>query len=82
MAKSKISFEDTMDELEKIVDLLESGDAPLEEAMDLFQKGVELSKICSKKLDEIEKRVTLLIENENGKIIEKEFELGGSNGFQ
>lgn len=76
MSKAKRNFEDTMDELEKIVDLLESGDAPLEEAMDLFQKGVELSRLCSKKLDEIEKRVTLLIENENGEIIEKEFDVG------
>jgi len=69
----KKSFEEAISELENIVNQLENGDLTLEESIDYFQKGVELSKYCTKKLDEIEKKISLLIEDEEGNIQERLF---------
>jgi exodeoxyribonuclease VII small subunit len=77
MAKSEKTFEQAINELENIVDKLEKGELPLEEAMDVFQKGIELSKFCSKKLDEVERKISILVEDEKGKMIEEQFELEG-----
>lgn len=68
------SFEQAIAELEEMVEKLEKGDLSLEESLEFFQKGVELSKYCSKKLDEAEKKISVLIEDENGKITEKPLE--------
>jgi exodeoxyribonuclease VII small subunit len=73
--KDKISFEDAMAELEKIVEFLEKGDLSLDESIELFQRGVELSKLCSNRLDEVEKKISVLIENEAGEITEEEITL-------
>ncbi|AEV68659.1 exodeoxyribonuclease VII small subunit [Acetivibrio clariflavus] len=73
MAREKKSFEKSLNELEEIVEKLEQGDMPLDESIKIFQKGVALSKELSKMLDEIEKKITILVENENGDIIEEDF---------
>jgi len=67
----KKSFEEAINELEQIVKQIENGDLSLEESLDFFQKGVELSKYCTKRLDEIEKKISMLIENKEGIIEEK-----------
>jgi exodeoxyribonuclease VII, small subunit len=67
-----LKFEQAISELEKVVEKLEKGELNLEESIDYFQKGVELSKYCSKQLDEAERKITLLIEKENGEISEVE----------
>jgi len=67
-----ITYEQAVLELESIVNMLESGDLPLEESIKAFEKGISLVRICNKKLDDIEKRITLLIEGKDG-IIEKDF---------
>jgi len=67
-----ITYEQAALELESIVSMLESGDLPLEESIKVFEKGIKLVRICNKKLDDIEKRITLLIEGKDG-IIEKDF---------
>jgi exodeoxyribonuclease VII small subunit len=59
-------FEDAMRELEDIVKQLESGDLPLEESLKIFEKGVALSRFCFNKLEEAEKRVSILIKDEGG----------------
>ena len=59
-------FEDAMRNLEDIVKRLESGDLPLEESLKIFEKGVALSRFCFNKLEEAEKRVSLLIKDESG----------------
>jgi len=64
MAKKK--FEDALAELEKIVQRLEDPDVPLDEAVGLFEDGIKLSRFCSQKLDEVEKRVDMLLHNEQG----------------
>ena len=68
-----ISFEDAMKELETVVESLENGNLTLEEALDMFEKGINLTAICNKKLDVAEKRITVLLENKDGSFQEKDF---------
>ncbi|GLX69084.1 exodeoxyribonuclease 7 small subunit [Paenibacillus glycanilyticus] len=65
-ANSELSFEEAMEQLEKIVERLESGDVPLETAIDLFQEGMKLSQLCGGKLEQVERKIELLIETEQG----------------
>ncbi len=61
-----ISFEEAIERLESIVSKLESGDVPLEAAIDLFQEGMQLSQLCGAKLEQVERKIEMLIETENG----------------
>ena len=70
---AKKTFEQSLKELEKIVQQLESGDLPLEEAIKKFEEGMQLSKFCSEKLDETERRITMLVKNSQGNLSEKPF---------
>ncbi len=58
------TFESALDQLEKVVRELESGDLPLERSLDLFSRGVELSEACRKQLEDAETRVEALIRRE------------------
>jgi exodeoxyribonuclease VII small subunit len=60
-------FETALAELEKIVEKMESGDQPLEEALQSFQRGIELTRACQKGLKEAEQRVEKLVQ-EGGEI--------------
>ncbi|MFJ8066689.1 exodeoxyribonuclease VII small subunit [Psychrobacillus sp. NPDC096426] len=57
MTKKEIPFDEAMLQLENIVRQLEQGDVPLENAIELYQKGMELSKLCSEKLQSAEKQL-------------------------
>jgi exodeoxyribonuclease VII small subunit len=70
---AKKTFEQSLKELEKIVQELESGDLPLEEAVKKFEEGIQLSKFCSQKLDETERRITILLKNSQGNLAEQPF---------
>jgi len=70
---AKLTFEKAMKKLEQIVQELESGDQPLEKAMKNFEEGVQLSKFCSEKLDETEKKITVLLQDQEGNVFEKTF---------
>jgi exodeoxyribonuclease VII small subunit len=63
---AKKTFETAMKQLEQIVQDLETGDMPLEKAIKKFEEGIQISKYCSKKLDESEKRITLLMRDSDG----------------
>jgi len=67
-------FEEALKELEEIVNRLERGDLPLEEALGLFEEGVKLSRYCHKKLDEAQRRVEILLKDEEGKMVPQPFE--------
>lgn len=67
------SFEEAVAELELIVDKLEKGELSLDESMEYFRRGVELAKYCNKILDEAERKITVLIEDEKGEIKETPF---------
>ena len=60
------SFEVALKELEGIVKQLETGEAKLEEALELFERGVKLTKFCSQKLDEAEKKIEMLVRDSHG----------------
>ncbi len=58
------SFENCLEELERVVKELETGDLPLERSLDLFEKGMTLSESCRKQLEDAETRVEMLIRKE------------------
>lgn len=60
------NFEASLEELERVVKELEGGDLPLERALALFEKGMELSEACRKQLQEAETRVEILLKKKNG----------------
>jgi len=59
-------FESAIAELESIVKTLEDGDLPLEKSLELYERGVQLSRFCHARLDEAERRVEIL--NEKGEL--------------
>ena len=62
----EMNFDTALKELEEIVSKLEQGDVPLEEALDQFQEGIKLSRLCKKTLQEAEETMTKIVD-ENGK---------------
>lgn len=60
MAKKKLTFEEAMERLEAIVEQLEGEEAPLEEAVALYQEGLRLSALCKEKLAAAEGEIVLL----------------------
>ena len=73
MAEKKVTFEQAMARLEEIVKQLEQGDAPLEDALALFEEGTRLMKKCTTQLDKAEQKVSLLIAGEDGQPQERPF---------
>lgn len=60
-------FEESLERLEKIVDELEKGNVPLEQALKLFEEGMRLSSSCRKELEDAEGKVEILLK-QNGKL--------------
>lgn len=65
-----MTFEAAMARLEEIVRMLESGNAPLDTSLSLFEEGVALVKLCNSKLDAAEQKVKILIDAGDGTLIE------------
>jgi exodeoxyribonuclease VII small subunit len=61
-------FEIALEELEGVVEQLETGELPLEESLAAFEKGVGLVKYCSQKLAEVERKVELLVKDKEGRL--------------
>ncbi len=74
----KLSFEKAMEQLEQIVQDLESEELPLEKAIKKFEEGIKLSKFCNKKLEESEKKVTMLMDSKDG--LPDEVDAGSEDG--
>jgi exodeoxyribonuclease VII small subunit len=66
MAEKKQTFENSLQELEKIVRKLEDGDLSLEESLKHFEDGVKLSRECQERLNQAERRIEVLLKDENG----------------
>lgn len=77
--KKPESFEASLDQLEKIVKELESGDLPLERSLELFEKGMELSESCRQQLSAAETRVEMLLKKQ-GRVEAVPFELENNEG--
>ena len=75
MENKNLSFEEAMENLEKIVTELEAGELPLDKSVENFKKGMELSNYCSKLLDDAEKTISILVEQRDGTMKEENFEL-------
>ncbi|MFQ5656158.1 MAG: exodeoxyribonuclease VII small subunit [Candidatus Methylomirabilales bacterium] len=71
--EKEIKFEEAMGRLEAVVSRLESGELPLEESLRLFEEGVHLTKVCIHRLDEAERRISILLKNEQGEMVEAPF---------
>lgn len=61
---NELTFEQAMEQMEKIVGRLEEGEVPLEEAIDLFQKGMALSKVCHQKLEKVEEKMDQILQDD------------------
>lgn len=72
--KENMKFETALAELEKTVAKLEQNDTPLDEALKLYEKGVELIRICNERLDTTEKKISLLKEEKDGFLTEIDFD--------
>ena len=70
----KKSFEEQIRELEKIINELENGNLNLDDSVIKFEEGMKISKECSKMLENAEKKITILLNNENGEKKEENFE--------
>ncbi len=66
MAEKKQTFESSLQELEKIVRNLENGDLALEESLKLFEDGVKISRECQERLNQAERRIEILMQDEAG----------------
>jgi exodeoxyribonuclease VII small subunit len=62
--QSNITFEEAMEKLESIVGRLEDGEVPLEESINLYKEGMELSKWCHDKLKTAEEQLTLIMKDD------------------
>ena len=74
MAKKKINFENSLTELETLVEEMEQGDLSLEESLKRFEKGIGLTTECQQALQSAELKVQELVEK-NGKLLEKDFNI-------
>lgn len=72
---SEMSFEEALKELEEIVGKLEDGELSLDASLGLFEKGVKLTKFLKKELEKAEKKIDILLKDDEGKIEAKPFEL-------
>lgn len=71
---AKQSFEKALEQLEKIVETLESNELSLEKALAKFEEGMKLSQYCAKQLDETERKLSLILEKSDGGIETEPFD--------
>jgi exodeoxyribonuclease VII small subunit len=83
MAKKELEkkkFEEALEELEKVVERLESGELSLEESLAAFEEGIGLVKFCNQKLTEVEKKIELLVKDKDGKLQLRAMDEGADEG--
>ena len=80
--KGEKKFEQALEELEKLVERLESGDLSLEDSLGAFEEGVRLVKYCNQKLNEVERKIELLVKDKEGKLQLKPFGAGNDEGSE
>jgi exodeoxyribonuclease VII small subunit len=69
------TFETSIKRLEEIVHDLEKGDLPLEDSLKVFEEGMSLIRFCSKKLEEVEQKVTMLVRESDEKYVHQPFDM-------
>ena len=68
------SFESSLEQLELIVRELEQGELPLERSLELFEQGVKLSRECQERLNQAERRIEILMRDNQGRPAVRPFE--------
>jgi len=74
MKEQPRSFETSLEALEQIVRQLESGDLPLEKSLELFEQGIRLSRECQDRLSQAERRIEVLMRDNQGRTVTNSFE--------
>ncbi|MBI4394601.1 MAG: exodeoxyribonuclease VII small subunit [Candidatus Omnitrophica bacterium] len=74
----ELKFEKALERLEKIVEDLESGNMPLEDALKKYEEGVKLSRLCAQKLTQAESKIEVLTRTLNGALESAPFDSEGS----
>ena len=74
---AEIKFEDALKKLEKIVTDLEDGSLSLDDALNKYEEGIKLSKLCAKKLDLAKKKVEILMKPDDGSVELRPFDESG-----
>jgi len=69
-------FETALKKLEELVKKLEGGDLSLDDSLKAFEEGVKYAEICNRKLNEVEKKVELLMKRKDGTFFKEEFRTG------
>jgi exodeoxyribonuclease VII small subunit len=72
--REKKKFEEALEELEKVVERLESGELSLEDSLAAFEQGVSLVRYCNQRLNEVERKIELLVKDKEGKLQLKSLE--------
>jgi exodeoxyribonuclease VII small subunit len=67
------TFETSLEQLEQIVQQLEDGDLPLEQSLQLFEQGIRLSRECQERLSQAERRIEILLRDNQGRPVVREF---------
>ena len=79
---SEIKFEKAMTRLENIVEELERGDLDIDKSLEIFEEGIKMSRLCSKKLNEAEARIEKLSKGKKGDLITELFPMDDKNEEQ
>ena len=79
---SEIKFEKAMTRLENIVEELERGDLDIDKSLEIFEEGIKMSRLCSKKLSEAESKIEKLSKGEKGDLITELFPMGDKDEEQ
>ena len=73
-ARRPNEFEKAFQNLEKIVQRLEAEEMPLDESLQLFEEGIRLSRFCHQRLEEVEKKIELILADAKGQPVTEPFE--------
>jgi len=76
---SEIKFEKAMTRLENIIEELERGDLDIDKSLEIFEEGIKMSRLCSKKLNEAEAKIEKLSKGKNGDLITELFPMDDKN---
>lgn len=79
---SEIKFEKAMTRLENIIEELERGDLDIDKSLEIFEEGIKMSRLCSKKLNEAEAKIEKLSKDKKGDLITELFPMDDKNEEQ
>ncbi|MBT5471756.1 MAG: exodeoxyribonuclease VII small subunit [Nitrospina sp.] len=75
----EIKFEKAIQRLEKIVDDLETGELDIDKSLEIFEEGIKMSRVCSKKLSEAEAKIEKLTRDQKGELVAELFPVEEEN---